>query len=100
MPDVKRFYDREFEPLRRQGLKFVTVSNDFLVEDMTSYIADMGLRFPVYFDAVQRLNDRYDLDESLPKTIILNRRGTVVARYGKPDWHGDEFRRELERLLR
>lgn len=105
LPDLVRFYRRDYPALAARGLRLVTISNDFAVGDLSSFLrrelaSDLPQGFPIYWDPDSELNAHLGLGTALPQTIILDRQGRRLRQVtGTIDWSSSRLREQLASYL-
>lgn len=95
MPAMQRLY----EALRDEPFELVAVSVDDGEEEVRRFRDRLGLEFPILHDPDKRVSGRYQ-SHRFPETYLIDRDGTLVARYiGPREWDAPEYRERIRRLL-
>lgn len=96
MPLLDELYGR----YERVGFELLGVNIDDDSGKAMDMIAELGVRFPVLFDADKSVSERYEV-ETMPVTILVDRNGTVrhVHQGYKPGYE-DKYLTEIRALLR
>lgn len=95
MPAMERLYrelgDRDFELL--------AVSVDRDREAVRAFRERLGLSFPILLDPEKRAASAYQTHR-YPESYLIDRDGTLVARYvGPREWDAEAYVRRIRRLL-
>jgi thiol-disulfide isomerase/thioredoxin len=105
LPSLVRFFGRDYPSLAARGLRVVTVSSDFAIGDLNSFMrrelaSGLPDGFPVYWDPDSELNLHLGLGSALPQTVVLDRRGRRLRQVtGAVDWDSDRLLQQLESYL-
>jgi peroxiredoxin len=95
MPAMQRLYGR----LAGKGFELLAVSVDEDRDAVVRFRDRLRLSFPILLDPDKRAARAY---QSLryPESFLVDRDGTLVARYiGERDWDADAYVERIERLL-
>lgn len=83
-----------------KDLLLVPVSLDFKAESVTAFYDKTGLDYPVWLDKKSALLRSLNI-KGLPGTVILNRKGEIIARYaGVVDWASPQTTALLTKALK
>ncbi|MBL8481965.1 MAG: TlpA family protein disulfide reductase [Rhodocyclaceae bacterium] len=95
MPDIAATYDK----FAARGLRTVAVAMHYdPPAHVAAYAARERLAFDVSFDPVGQLAEQFGGVRATPTTFVIDRRGSIVARYvGPPSFA--QLERLLEQLL-
>lgn len=95
MPSVQRAHDS----LRKNGISVLTVSLDGTGEQAVKpFMAKHGYTVPALIDQKMEVARSFGV-RAVPFTIVVDRKGTIVARgWGKFDVDAAEFRQYVQRL--
>lgn len=96
LPKLQRFHDAHGASLAQDGIRMITISNDFLSTEAERLIARSGLELPTLLDPRQTINLAFIGQRTLPLTLVVLPDGSVdVLAHGPVDWASPGI---LERL--
>ncbi len=96
MPLLDELYQR----YSRVGFNLLGVNIDDDSRRAMQMIEELGVNFPVLFDASKRVSEMYDVD-AMPVTVIVDREGTVrYVHQGYKPGYEDKYLTEIRTLLR
>ena len=96
MPLLDELYQR----YSRVGFNLLGVNIDDDSRRAMQMIDELGVDFPVLFDATKRVSELYDVD-AMPVTVIIDREGTVrYVHQGYKPGYEDKYLTEIRTLLR
>jgi len=96
MPLLDELYQR----YSRVGFNLLGVNIDDDSRRAMRMIEELGVDFPVLFDATKRVSEMYDVD-AMPVTVIVDREGTVrYVHQGYKPGYEDKYLTEIRTLLR
>ncbi len=96
MPLLDELYQR----YSRVGFNLLGVNIDDDSRRAMQMIEELGVDFPVLFDATKRVSEMYDVD-AMPVTVIVDREGTVrYVHQGYKPGYEDKYLTEIRTLLR
>jgi len=99
LPRLETFYREVYPAMKRQGVRLVTVSNDFSRVGAKKVIARYDLTVPVYFDPGQDLTKALGKTRALPLTVVIGAdRKVREVHLGSMDWTAEEVRRAVEKV--
>lgn len=99
MRDMAAFHDQYRSDLEPAGVRLVTISNDLRDSDLQSFLQQVPVLFPIYFDPLAVLQDHYGVP-ALPATVILDSELQIKDRLlGSQNWSEPEFVEQLESYL-
>ncbi len=105
LPDLVSFYRRDYPGLAARGLRLITISSDFAIGDLSSFLRrelapEMPQGFPIYWDPDSELNVHLGLGTALPQTVILDRQGRRLRQVtGTIDWSSPRLHEQLAAYL-
>jgi peroxiredoxin len=92
--------DRLSEQYRRAGFVLLGVNVDDNPRNAQDLMAQLGVRFPVLFDAAKQVSGRYDID-AMPSTVLIDRGGVVrYVHRGYQSGVEKEYDGKIRELLR
>ena len=92
--------DELYERYSRVGFNLLGVNIDDDSRRAMQMIEELGVDFPVLFDATKRVSEMYDVD-AMPVTVIVDREGTVrYVHQGYKPGYEDKYLTEIRTLLR
>jgi len=95
MPAMQRLHDA----LAPAGFELLAVSVDDTEEPVREFQERLGLRFPILMDPAKDVADSYQ-SFRFPESFLVDRDGTLVARYiGPRDWDAPAYVDRIRRLL-
>ena len=95
MPSMERLH----QGLKDKGLVMIAVNGSESAEQVSGFMLENNLTFPVALDANGRVTIRYGV-RAIPTTYIINRRGLIVSRMvGAIEWDSPEIIKAFEVLL-
>ncbi len=95
MPAMERLY-QEFQPA---GFELLAVSVDDGLEEVLAFRERLGLSFPILHDQDKQAAARYQ-SFRYPETFLVDREGTLVARFiGPREWDAPVYRERVRRLV-
>ena len=96
MPLLDELYQR----YSRVGFNLLGVNIDDDSRRAMQMIEELGVNFPVLFDASKKVSELYDVD-AMPVTVIIDREGTVrYVHQGYKPGYEDKYLTEIRTLLR
>jgi peroxiredoxin len=96
MPLLDELYDR----YERVGFNLLGVNIDDDSSRAMQMVEELGVGFPVLFDARKEVSKLYDV-EAMPVTVILDRQGTVrYVHHGYKPGYEDKYLDQIRTLLR
>ncbi|MEJ2257306.1 MAG: TlpA disulfide reductase family protein [Woeseiaceae bacterium] len=96
MPLLDELYDR----YERVGFNLLGVNIDDDSSRAMQMVDELGVGFPVLFDARKEVSKLYDV-EAMPVTVILDRQGTVrYVHHGYKPGYEDKYLDQIRTLLR
>ena len=96
MPLLDELYQR----YSRVGFNLLGVNIDDDSRRAMQMIEELGVNFPVLFDATKEVSELYDVD-AMPVTVIIDREGTVrYVHQGYKPGYEDKYLTEIRSLLR
>jgi peroxiredoxin len=95
MPAMQRLHDA----LAPAGFELLAVSVDDTEEPVREFQSRLGLRFPILMDPAKEVADSYQ-SFRFPESFLVDRDGTLVARYiGPRDWDAPAYVERIRRLI-
>lgn len=95
MADMAEFHQQFYPDLQKAGVRVITVSNDLRDTDLQRFLNTVPVMFPIYFDPLAILQDRYRVP-ALPATVILDRNQQIQDRLlGTQNWSDPAFVEKL-----
>ena len=95
MPAMERLY-QEFAP---SGLELLAVSVDEGIEEVQAFQERLQLSFPILHDPDKDASESYQ-SYRFPETFLIDREGTLVARFiGPREWDAPAYRKRIGRLV-
>ena len=95
MPSMERLY-REF---RGKGLEVVAMNFMETAEQVKAFAEEQKLSYPMLLDRQADIAERYGVMR-LPETVLIGRKGEVIAKaVGYKDWYKDDVRELVAALL-
>jgi thiol-disulfide isomerase/thioredoxin len=95
MPAMEKLH----QELQKDGLVIFAVNFQEGPERVKEFFAKHNLTFTAVLDHDGKVAERYQA-WALPVSVIINKRGEIVARaMGSKDWHSDEALRYFRQLL-
>ncbi len=96
MPLLDELYQR----YSRVGFNLLGVNIDDDSRRAMQMIEELGVNFPVLFDARKQVSELYDVD-AMPVTVIIDREGTVrYVHQGYKPGYEDKYLTQIRSLLR
>lgn len=96
MPLLDELYSR----YSRVGFQLLGVNIDDDSGKAVDMVAELGVSFPVLFDADKSVSERYEV-EAMPVTILVDRNGTVRhVHHGYKPGYEEKYLTEIRALLR
>jgi peroxiredoxin len=96
MPLLDELYNR----YERVGFNLLGVNIDDDSNRAMQMVEELGVGFPVLFDARKEVSKLYDV-EAMPVTVILDRQGTVrYVHHGYKPGYEDKYLDQIRTLLR
>ncbi|MDJ0749749.1 MAG: TlpA disulfide reductase family protein [Woeseiaceae bacterium] len=96
MPLLDELYQR----YSRVGFNLLGVNIDDDSRRAMQMIDELGVNFPVLFDASKQVSELYDVD-AMPVTVIIDREGTVrYVHQGYKPGYEDKYLTQIRSLLR
>jgi peroxiredoxin len=95
MPAMQRLYDA----LGGTGFELLAVSVDEGDEEVRAFRDRLGLRFPILRDPAKEASSAYQ-SFRFPESWLIDRDGTIVARYiGPREWDGAVYVERIRKLI-
>lgn len=99
MQDMAEFHQQYVSELAPAGVRLLTISNDLRDDDLQTFMQQVPVLFPVYFDPLAVLQDRYRVP-ALPATVVVDRDGNIQHRWlGSQNWNTPEFVEQIRHHL-
>jgi DsbE subfamily thiol:disulfide oxidoreductase len=96
VPSMEQLY-RE---LQDQGFSIVAINSQEPVEQVTSFVQEMGMSFPVLLDSLGKVGATYGV-RAIPTTYIIDPEGAILARMvGTRDWFDPQIVSLVKELTR
>ncbi len=96
MPLLDELYQR----YSRVGFNLLGVNIDDDSRRAMQMIEELGVNFPVLFDASKKVSELYDVD-AMPVTVLVDREGTVrYVHQGYKPGYEDKYLTQIRTLLR
>jgi peroxiredoxin len=96
MPLLDELYSR----YQRVGFNLLGVNIDDDSRRAMRMIEELGVNFPVLFDARKEVSELYEVD-AMPVTVIVDREGTVrYVHHGYKPGYEDKYLNQIRSLLR
>ena len=96
MPLLDELYNR----YQRVGFNLLGVNIDDDSRRAMQMIEELGVNFPVLFDARKEVSELYEV-EAMPVTVIIDRQGTVrYVHHGYKPGYEDKYLDQIRSLLR
>ncbi len=95
MPAMERLY----QELAPEGFEMLAVSVDEPGAGVKAFADRLGLSFPILLDPTKRTAGEYQAFR-FPETVLVDRDGTIAARYiGPREWDDPAYVERIRRLL-
>lgn len=99
LPRLETFFREAYPALQDEGVRLVTVSNDFSRGGAEKVISRYDLSVPVYFDPGQDLTKALGRTRALPLTVIVGAdRQVQHVHLGPMEWTAKAIRNAVENL--
>jgi len=99
LPRLETFFREVYPALKEEGVRLVTVSNDFSRSGAQKVISRYDLSVPVYFDPGQEMTKALGRTRALPLTVIVGTdRRVRHVHLGPMDWTAEDIRDAVENL--
>ena len=96
MPLLDELYNR----YQRVGFNLLGVNIDDDSRRAMAMVEELGVNFPVLFDARKEVSELYEV-EAMPVTVIIDRQGTVrYVHHGYKPGYEDKYLDQIRSLLR
>ena len=96
MPLLDELYNR----YQRVGFNLLGVNIDDDSRRAMAMVEELGVNFPVLFDASKKVSELYEV-EAMPVTVIIDRQGTVrYVHHGYKPGYEDKYLDQIRSLLR
>ncbi len=96
MPLLDELYSR----YERVGFSLLGVNIDDDSRKAMNMIAELGVSFPVLFDARKEVSQLYEVD-AMPVTVLIDREGTIrYVHHGYKPGYEDKYLDQIRSLLR
>jgi thiol-disulfide isomerase/thioredoxin len=96
VPSMVRLY----KELKNQGLTILAVNNQEPLEQVSAFVEEMGMGFPVLLDSTGKVGSIYGI-RAIPTTYIIDPQGAIRGRMvGTRDWYSPEIITIVEELSR
>ena len=96
MPLLDELYSR----YQRVGFSLLGVNIDDNSAKAMNMVSELGVSFPVLFDARKEVSKLYEVD-AMPVTVLIDREGTVrYVHHGYKPGYEDKYLTEIRSLLR
>ena len=96
MPILDELYSR----YQRVGFSLLGVNIDDNSSKAMNMVNELGVSFPVLFDARKEVSELYDVD-AMPVTLLIDREGTVrYVHQGYKPGYEDKYLEQIRSLLR
>ena len=96
MPLLDELYSR----YERVGFSLLGVNIDDDSRKAMKMVSDLGISFPVLFDARKEVSKLYEVD-AMPVTILIDREGTIrYVHHGYKPGYEDKYLDQIRSLLR
>jgi peroxiredoxin len=96
MPLLDELYNR----YQRVGFNLLGVNIDDDSRRAMAMVEELGVNFPVLFDARKEVSELYNV-EAMPVTVIIDRQGTVrYVHHGYKPGYEDKYLDQIRSLLR
>lgn len=90
MPALESFYRKH----KDSGFTIIAINDGDPTPDVTQFVKDYGLTFPVWLDPTYIATDHAFKTMNLPSSFVINREGTIVL-----SWVGGINRKMLEKYV-
>lgn len=95
MPSMQALYDR----LKGRDFAMVAVAEDTDAADVSAFVKELGLTFPVLLDSDNHLPARFGVT-GYPETFVIDRDGQVIKHViGPEEWTSPDVLTYFEELL-
>ena len=96
MPLLDELYSR----YERVGFSLLGVNIDDDSRKAMNMVSDLGVSFPVLFDARKEVSKLYEV-EAMPVTVLIDREGTIrYVHHGYKPGYEDKYLEQIRSLLR
>jgi DsbE subfamily thiol:disulfide oxidoreductase len=96
IPSMEQLYTE----LKDEGFTIVAVNSQEPLEQVSAFVDDMGMSFPVLLDSTGRVGAAYGV-RAIPTTYIIDPQGAIRGRMvGTRDWYSPEIISAARELCR
>lgn len=96
LPALQGFHDAHRAALIKDGIRFVTISNDFRADEAQRMLEKSGLSLPVLMDPRQTVNLALTGQRTLPFTLAVHPDGSIhILARGPLDWSSPDMLESL-----
>ena len=96
IPSMEQLYTE----LKDEGFTIVAVNSQEPLEQVSAFVDDMGMSFPVLLDSTGRVGAAYGV-RAIPTTYIIDPQGAIRGRMvGTRDWYSPEIISAAKELCR
>jgi peroxiredoxin len=89
-----------YTELKDEGFTIVAVNSQEPLEQVSAFVDDMGMSFPVLLDSTGRVGAAYGV-RAIPTTYIIDPQGAIRGRMvGTRDWYSPEIISAAKELCR
>ncbi len=86
--------------LQNKGLAVIAISTDRSPQDVTKYLRENPVSFPVLLDPDLQVSKSSYKVFMVPTTFLIDKRGIIIRKYfSEQDWTKPEIMKEIEALL-
>lgn len=96
IPSMEQLYTE----LKDEGFTIVAVNSQEPLEQVSAFVDDMGMSFPVLLDSAGKVGAVYGV-RAIPTTYIIDPRGAIRGRMvGTRDWYSPEIISAVKEMCR
>lgn len=96
IPSMEQLYTE----LKDEGFTIVAVNSQEPLEQVSAFVDDMGMSFPVLLDSAGKVGAAYGV-RAIPTTYIIDPRGAIRGRMvGTRDWYSPEIISAVKEMCR
>lgn len=96
LPALQAFQDAQGAALAQEGVRIVTISNDFRADDAQRMLEKSGLSLPVLLDSRQTINLALAGQRTLPLTLAILPDGSIhILARGPMNWSSPDMLESL-----